>query len=88
MTSPWYLLEGEQDCWILLCLMEAFEPNSAKQAFTSSKAMDHKTRELKGDQRHQTTSDGVPAWQERKMNAVCEGTSQLFSVRHFVGSRQ
>jgi hypothetical protein len=48
MTSPWYLLEGEQDCWILLCLMEAFEPNSAKQAFTSSKAMDHKTRELKG----------------------------------------
>jgi hypothetical protein len=33
--------------------MEAFEPNSAKQAFTSSKAINHKARELKGDQRHQ-----------------------------------
>ena len=25
MTSPWYLLEGKEDCWILLCLMEAFK---------------------------------------------------------------
>jgi hypothetical protein len=52
MTFPWYLLDGKQDCWILLCLVEAFEPTFAKQAFTLSKAIDQNGRELKGDQRH------------------------------------
>jgi hypothetical protein len=87
MTFPWYLLDGKQDCWILLCLVEAFEPTSAKQAFTLSKAIDQNGRAQRGPT-PSTTSDGVLAWQERKMNAVGEGTSQLFGERHSIGSPQ
>ena len=89
MTSPWYLLEGKQDCSVLLCLMEAFELNSAKQAFTSSKERwITKLVSSKGINAIKQPATAFRLGKSGKMNAVCEGTSQLFGERHFVGSRQ